>query len=158
MNWFVYIILIASAIFCGASDCKERAPDRHDDCQPELTSSSDPIPEEELRAVARNVSRGKSSSYVCQILKGQRVTYREVDQAELIRQCNGIDRTRGCYVPGLGEHTIYVIRDPPGWVVRHELYHLFACIGPGLCTENESHTWMGHQGAPGVPENRKPPD
>lgn len=162
MNFFVYAILIASLIFsCGAA-CDERTGAGSSSppsvCLPELTPESDPLPEADFLLAARTVERGREDGYICQILKGQHVTYREVDQAELIRLCDGSKRTRGCYAPGLGEHAIYVLEDSPGWVVRHESYHLLLCLGPGLCTEDESHTWMGRRGIPGVPEHRKPPD
>lgn len=158
MNWFVYAILIASVIFCGASDCKERAPDRHEDCQPELTSSSDPLPSEIFFQTRRNIERGRAENYLCEKIANQPLHYQELEQPELERRCSGSSRTRGCYVPGLGEHSIYVIRDPPRWVVTHELAHYLICVAHGLCGEDESHTWMGRQGFPGVPKNRKPPD
>lgn len=147
----VVAALIVSAVLCGggASDCEERP--EASICTPQLVEGSDPLPPEYFH-LARNIIKRRDENYLCRAVEGDRLEYHELPLAEVRRRC-GNDRVSGCYAPGPGRpaHVVLVSveRGRARWIKMHEFGHYLACTTSGLCTRDESHTWMQRAGLPG---------
>lgn len=149
-NFYIHLVSALLVQLALAAQCSE--VERADElpCVPELVPGSDPLPAEDYFAVASNFARGRDENYLCRVTQGEPLLYLELPRHDVRALCDS-DRAEACYMPGIGRpyHIIYVSeRGDSKWAARHELAHYLYCVGPGLCTERESHAAMERAGLP----------